>query len=89
MTTNSLQDTMGQLTGKEINIHKSIIFNIFPRTHKTTHQLIAYLLGTYRLVILNCYYLAQHLHNKLSPEQISLIWENKQNFIIQQHKYKD
>ena len=81
----SLQDTLEQLTGKEINIHKSIMLNIFPRTHKTTHQLIAHLLGTYRLVIWNCYYIAQHLHNRLPPEQISLIWENKQNHIIQQH----
>ena len=81
----SLQDTLEQLTGKEINIHKSIMLNIFPRTHKTTHQLIAHLLGTYRSVIWNCYHIAQHLHNRLPPEQISLIWENKQNHIIQQH----
>ena len=44
MITNSLQDTIEKLTGKEINIHKSIMLNIFPRTHKTTHQLIADLL---------------------------------------------
>ena len=79
MITNSLQDTIEQLTGKEINIHKFIMLNIFPGTHKTTHQLIAHLLGKYRLVIWNCYYIAQHLHNKLPPEQISLTWENKQN----------
>ena len=69
MITTSLQDTIEQLTGKERNIHESVMLNLFPRTQKTIHRLISDLLGTYGSVIWNCYYIAKHLHNKLPPDK--------------------
>ena len=64
MITNSLQDTIQQLTGKEINIHKSIMLNIFPRTHKNNKP-------THRTLIRNIPFnnLELLLHSTTSKQQ--------------------
>ena len=81
----SLEDTLEQLLSEQINIHTAILLNIIPKTTTKTWQLIVHLLGTYRYVIWYSYTRIQHQHICIPPDRILLIWEKKQQCIIEEH----
>ena len=82
---NSLLDTLEALTQEDINIHKSIMLNIFPATNNSTKQLIVHLLGKYRYMIWTAYCKAQHEHTTRTAQQLDTTWNIIQNNIIYQH----
>ena len=81
----SLEDTLEQLLSEPVNIHMTILLNIFPKTTTKTWKLIVHLLGAYRYLIWHSYANILHKHIHTPLDRILLIWETKQKCIIKEH----
>ena len=84
-TRDALQDTLEQLLRGDINIHRAITLNTFPKAQYKTQQLIGHLLGTYRHTIWTAFYKKLHQDITTTPQQLHTIWQNKEIKIIQSH----
>ena len=80
----SLKDTLEQLLSDSVNIHMTILLNIFPKTTTKTWKLIVHLLGTYRYLIWHSFTKIHRLID-IPPETVLMIWENKQQSVVEDH----
>ena len=79
----ALKETLTQLTGQDVNIHKAIMLNIFPKTSYKTSQLISHLLGKYRHLLWTTY--SRHKINGLTSRTLNTIWTKTEEITIISH----